>query len=137
MKHWIFGAGYGTIPSFQPSFAIQLSVIPLPSYRPILQILLAILMMAGGAVETLAASYAASVSGNTGPSERTPLSEEDDNEIEKEGRLEERQTVEHAHSDRRLNTDHHFTARDSNAIQHHPIRSQRPIDLGRSPPVLC
>ena len=137
MKHWIFDGGYGNIPSFQQSFAQRVSVIRLPFYQSFLQILLAILMMAGGAVETLAASFATAVPGNANPSERAPLSEEDDSEVEKEGRLEERHAVERTHSDRRVNTVHHFVARESTATHRHPVLSQRPLDIGRSPPVLC
>jgi hypothetical protein len=137
MKHWIFRIDYGTIPSFQPTFAQRVSVIHLPSYQLFLRILLAILMMAGGAVETLAASLATATFGDTNSSERAPISEEDDNEVEKEGRLEERHAVERHRSDRHLNSVQHLLARLSTASLRPPVLSQRPIDIGRSPPVLC
>lgn len=137
MKHWIFDGRHGSIPPYQPTFAPRVSVIRLTSYQSFLQILLAILMMAGGAVETLAASFTPAGPGNSNSSERAPLSEEDDNEVEKEGRLEQRQAIERHRSDRHVNTVHHFIARESHATHCHPVLSQRPLDVGRSPPVLC
>lgn len=113
----------------------RVSVIRLPSYRPLLQILLAILMMTGGAVDTLAMSLARIAAAGNATQQRVPLSEEDNSENEREGRVEELQAVERHRSDRRANSVHRFPARES--IANRPVRSQRPIDLGRSPPVLC
>lgn len=108
------------------------------SFRLTLKLLLAILMMASGAIEILAARSASRTKLTYADSEeRESFPEEEESENQQERRIEDRHSLERHREDRSQVKVHGIVLRLKSTSEIELNLSLRPADIGRTTPILC